>query len=454
MNKIISQILYELRYPGFSNDFKSIQRNHYVPWEELKLQQDILLRQVIKHAFETVPFYIEYSKENKISFLDIKSQSDLIKLPIIQKKDFVKNINSFYSMKNEKFINSSTGGSTGEPLRYRMSKECARYNQLIKLRAWGISGYRPGDMLCIFAGGSLYQKKNIRNDIINKLTNTIAFSSYGVSEEKLYEIYDAINDRRPNYFYGYASAWVILSEFMMANHLGFHYKPTALFSTSEVLLPNQRKLIQEAMNVEVYDEYGLNDSGASAHECEEHRGQHVDFERAILQIVDDGGNIIENGTGRVIATGLRNYAMPFIRYDTGDIASITAEPCSCGRTTPRLLKIDGRTTDYLYIHGVYIGSPVLTVLMGKIEVNTYRIIQEDENTVKVNLVVSAETFYDEKKKENIIRTIKDSFEAKVPSANIEVYFYQTLAELGVTNKHKLIINKRKANQDDFGVVFK
>lgn len=441
--KRISTLLYNLKYPGFTSDLENIWFNHFEQIDTLKKEQEKLLRSIIEHAFKTVPFYINFSKQYKIDYRDIQELDDLKILPIITKEDIVSKKENFFSNEKIKYINSRTGGSTGEPLVYRLSNECSKYNQLIKNRSWGIAGYKPGDMLCIFAGGSLYNKRNLRTDLINKLTNVMAFSSYGVTDNDLQLLYSEINSKKPEYFYGYASSWVILSEFMLRNNLSFDYKPNSLFSTSEVLLPEQRILIGDVMNVEVFDEYGLNDSGASAHECEMHEGKHIDFERSILQIIDESGRIIDNGTGRVIATSLRNYAMPFLRYDTGDIATITSEPCDCGRKTPRLLKIDGRTTDYLNINGVYIGSPVLTLLMGTFNVKTYRIIQENVSTVVFKLVVSTEILDDKEQRSRIEDDIRNSLKIKVPSANIEVYFFENMSELGIENKHKLIINKVK-----------
>lgn len=441
--RIITSLLYSLKYPGFKIDLENIRCNHFTPMESLKSEQEKLLRPIIEHAFKTVPYYINLAKNQDIDYRNFKKLDDLEKLPIINKKDIISNNEMFFSNKKVKYTSSKTGGSTGEPMKYRLGSDCSKYNQLIKNRSWGIAGYVPGDNLCIFAGGSLYRIRNFRNDLIYKLTNVKAFSSYGVSENNLKSIYLKINKSKPNYFYGYASSWVILSEFMLNNDLSFEYKPKALFSTSEVLLTEQRNLIEKVMNVEVYDEYGLNDSGASAHECEMHHGKHIDFERAILQVVDEKGNTIENGTGRVIATSLRNYAMPFLRYDTGDIATITSEPCACGRTTSRLLKIDGRSTDYLLINGVYIGSPVLTLLMGAFNVKTYRIIQENENTVNFNLVVINEILNNDEKRNEIERNIKESFKIKLPSAIVNVNFYKDMLELGIENKHKLVINRVK-----------
>jgi len=81
-------------------------------------------------------------------------------------------------------------------------------------------------------------------------------------------------------------------------------------------------LIERVFDVQVFDNYGLGDGGISAFECHLHKGMHIDYERSILQTVNDSGEVVKCAIGRIIATSLYNYAMPFIRYDTGDFGFI------------------------------------------------------------------------------------------------------------------------------------
>ena len=114
--------------------------------------------------------------------------------------------------------------------------------------------------------------------------------------------------------------------------------------------------------MKVFDTYGLNDGGVSAYECQKHNGMHIDYERSILECADNNGHNIKNAEGKILATSLFNFAMPFIRYDTEDIGIISDNYCSCDCKRPLLIKMLGRKTDYLYLNGKYIGSPVLLEL--------------------------------------------------------------------------------------------
>ena len=90
--------------------------------------------------------------------------------------------------------------------------------------------------------------------------------------------------------------------------------------------------------------YACQEIGSIACECNTAAHHHVTAENALVEIVDEQGrDVAPGGRGRVVVTGLYNYAMPFIRYEVGDIAVAGTGPCACGRTLPIIRRIEGRT---------------------------------------------------------------------------------------------------------------
>ena len=205
-----------------------------------------------------------------------KDQSDLTKLPIITRSDIAANPRLLFQTRL--FLEClALQGVQREPLKYYIGKECSKYGQLIKHRAWAIGGYQPGDKVCVFAGGSITTKKQ-KVWLIQKLTNTESFP-HTEYPNGLFQLYNYLLEAKPGFFYGYASAWVILSEFLIRNNLVLNYKPKSLYSTAEVLLPQQATLIQRALGVDVYDVYGLNDSG--------HLRMSVNYTRVCISTTSD-----------------------------------------------------------------------------------------------------------------------------------------------------------------------
>ena len=88
--------------------------------------------------------------------------------------------------------------------------------------------------------------------------------------------------------------------------------------------------------------YGLNEIGLVAARCEAGR-YHVHREHCIVEIVDEVGMPCRAGeSGRLLLTGLRNFAMPLVRYDSNDLVTAVDGPCPCGRTLPAFGEIHGR----------------------------------------------------------------------------------------------------------------
>ena len=103
--------------------------------------------------------------------------------------------------------------------------------------------------------------------------------------------------------------------------------------------------------------YGLSEmcGPGVATECLEARdGLHVHEDHFLIEIVDpeSGSPLDEDIEGELVFTTLAKEAMPLLRYRTGDIASVTYEPCRCGRTTARIRGLRGRRDDMLIVRGV------------------------------------------------------------------------------------------------------
>ena len=120
--------------------------------------------------------------------------------------------------------------------------------------------------------------------------------------------------------------------------------------------------------------YGLSEmcGPGVATECIEARdGLHVHEDHFLVEIIDpeSGEPLPEGEEGELVFTTLAKEAMPLLRYRTGDIASLTLEPCVCGRTTGRIRGLRGRRDDMITVRGVNLyPSNVEHVLMSVPEV--------------------------------------------------------------------------------------
>ncbi len=103
--------------------------------------------------------------------------------------------------------------------------------------------------------------------------------------------------------------------------------------------------------------YGLSEMcgpGVAAECLEVRDGLHVHEDHFLVEIVDpeSGAPLGEGEEGELVFTTLQKEAMPFLRYRTADIASVSSEPCRCGRTTTRIRGLRGRRDDMVIVRGV------------------------------------------------------------------------------------------------------
>lgn len=392
MHKSLFIIGYTFKNKNFLKHYNFVKKNEFKSHEELKRCQEEKLQKLIQFSYSNVPYYFKLFKNLNLKPEDIQTIEDLEKLPILTKETIRDNQRDFIpnNLKIQKYVNGSTGGSTGEPLHYSLSKEDETLGLAILYANWGFAGYELGDKVGVIAGSSLMPtaKSKLADNLKAFMMNYKKYSSFDLNDKYINEIVTGLNKFKPKYLRGYASSIYLFAKHIEDKGLSINFQLKGVFTTAEVLFDYQRELIEDVFNCKVFNQYGLNDGGISAFECEMHKGLHVDMIRSILEVVDENGNQLEvEKEGHILATDLHNYAMPFIRYDTGDLGVLSDEICGCGRHIPLLEKIIGRTTDYLkFSNGAIIGTPILTVLFGKFDIIQYQIVQRDLDTISVNIM--------------------------------------------------------------------
>lgn len=161
-------------------------------------------------------------------------------------------------------------------------------------------------------------------------------------------------------------------------------------SYSERLPQDLRERVREAWGVPLTDMYTTNEVGYVALQCPVSGLYHVQSENVLVEILADSGQPCAAGeTGRVVVTSLHNFAMPLMRYDLGDYATVGA-PCSCGRTLPTLERIVGRTRNMLKLPGgrtIWPGLP-LNTLVRLDAILELRVIQHALDELEIELVLA------------------------------------------------------------------
>jgi phenylacetate-CoA ligase len=425
---------------NFYPTYKKLVKNQWKSYEELKEEQKKQLRNMINFAYKNVPYYHNLFDNLKLSPDDIKKVEDLEKLPILTKEIIKQKWEDFkpVNLNKMRYYEAATGGSTGTPFKYRLYKFDRFLGGALLYRGWGYGGYELGDKMVFLAGASLdIGKKSYLAKRVHEIARNIKkLSSFDMDEKEMQQYVNIINSFKPKFIRGYASSIYFFAKWIEESNIEIH-QPMAVFTTAEKLYPNMREKIKDVFNCDIYDAYGLNDGGIGAYECSEHSGLHIDTERSIMEVVDEDGNQLENGEGEILATSLYNYAMPFIRYDTGDLGHIIDDVCGCGRGYKLLKELVGRSVDVFVtpegknVHGWFFLYIFWEYCKG---VKEYQVVQEKLDKIVIKIV--PEDDFDEGQLDKIREIIRERSEGW----NVEFEFVDEIERTGA-GKYKFIINE-------------
>jgi len=374
-----------------------LQKTQWLPRQEIERLQARNLRVLLKHAYETVPYYRRVFRERSLSPSDIKSVDDLMKLPILTKADIRKNLGDLVSQgfpKSSLILGRS--GGTGDQIKFYTTKEEMNWVFAAEYRAYDWGGYRLGDRCFMLWGSPIDVAKysSMLSRFTNALNRKLVLNTYVVSDEVLGKLAYLLKKFSPEIIRGYASSVYMMAKYLLENGVD-NVRPRAVITSAETLLDYMRKTIEEAFGCPVFDFYGSREIGSLAAECEEHSGYHISAENVALEFVREGEHVATGEAGVVLVTNLRNFGMPFIRYDIEDVGKASNEVCGCGRGLPLMSSIEGRVSQFMAIYDKRLGRviPVSTagpgvfsIALMHIPLERYQIVQESLDRVVVKAV--------------------------------------------------------------------
>lgn len=411
-------------------------------WNSSKLKQlqQKKLKALLKHAYENVPYYHKMFNQLGLKPQDIKNIADLRRLPILTKDIIRNNLDDLTarSYRKNKLLPAWTGGSTGVPMRFFIDKRWSACSMAAAYREWNWAGYDLGNKIAYLwaAPHDLSIQTKLKNKIINLMDRRIFLDTFNMTEEILDEHINTLKKFKPEIINAVASSAFLMAKYMQKRGIK-DIGPKAILTSCEVLFDYQREIIEEVFGCKVFDYYSGRDTSLHAGECPEHTGYHLAIENAIIEFVKYAENVASGELGKIIITDFSNYAMPFIRYDIGDMGIPLDEMCSCGRGLPLMKSIEGRATDSLRkTDGSYITSPMLTIPLKDFEnIRQIQIIQKTKDDVTIKLV-KGENYSDEDSKS--LKTIMKSYLGN--EMNIELSFVKSIPPTR-SGKHRFVISE-------------
>lgn len=308
----------------------------------------VLLNNILKHAYKTVPYYSGIKEYNSV-----KNIKDYENIPKLNKVTIQNHPNHFLSnsFTKENLLHKRTSGSTGLLLDVFWDNE-GYMKSLIPLwkQRKKHGDILPRDKLCSFHSHVQKQSNFSFPDIIYT-NNEISFNRLFFSERNMRKYHEAMMEFQPVWFDASPTSMYIFSKFIYDNNFEIPKTLKLIELSGEYLIPSYKSFVEEVFEVKVFNQYGCREANAIAYECK--CGHLHCFDNTIIEIL----NPDQLGVGDIYITVLHNYAMPFIRYNIGDRGRlITKHQCECGDTNPILEVIISRQTDYISVdknHKIY-----------------------------------------------------------------------------------------------------
>ncbi len=439
LNKCLFIFTHEVGDREFYPTYHRLQKTQWKPYRELREEQERQLRNMIRYSYCSVPYYHRLFNSLGLKPDSIKTIEDLELLPVLTRETIRENWEDLkpLNLRRIKYKEERTGGSTGSPLMYRISNNDRFLSGAILYRGWGYGGYNLSDKTVFLAGTSLDvgTKPYLVKRFHEIARNVKKLSAFEMDDNGMRHFVNITNVFKPRFIRGYASSIYFFAKWLEEKDIRIH-QPVSVFTTSEKLYPWMREKIKKVFACDVYDGYGLNDSGVTAFECPEHSGMHIDTERSVTEVIDRYGNSVEQGAGRIIGTSLHNYAMPFIRYDTGDIGKLIEGECSCGRGYRLLSDVCGRSGDMLLTpEGNTISSLFFATILDETPaVREYQIVQESRD--RITIKIAPGQHFCERQLEEIASVVKTRSETWNVEFNVVDRIEKTSA-----GKYKYVVNK-------------
>jgi len=432
-------------------NLKTIRRLAKSSREEINRYQHNKLKQLLIYAHNNVPYYSRILKESYVVRDNHVFMENFYKIPVLTKDIIRKEGSNLYSKKKLSGVYENTsGGSTGEPVRFLQDRQYYDWNVATKLYFKKTLGQQD-------LGDHEFRLWGSRADILegrektitrwrNWLYNRRELNTYHIQPEKLIQFVTTLKVVKPQWIEAYAESAYEISRYLINQNIKIQGL-RGILTSAGTLYPEMRETIEKGFQCPVYNRYGSREVGDMAFSCEKNEALHLCPWNHFFEIIGPDGKTVKPGKkGRIIVTSLNNYSMPIIRYDIGDAATAYDKSiCSCGRSMPLIANVEGRISSIFKNRNndLIYGSYFTQLFYHKQWVKKFQVIQKKINGIQIKYVLNANMAIEENDVEVINSAVK-----KVMGNDCKIEWIE-VNEIPPLPSGKYIYTKNEVSNDNF-----
>ncbi|MCU0612173.1 MAG: hypothetical protein MUE60_10340 [Candidatus Eisenbacteria bacterium] len=318
------------------------------PLSRIRAYQLLRVNSILAWAANRVPHYRD---QGLARTLPLRCIEDLRQWPVVERSTVAADPQSFLATGLPRWRTrcGTTTGRSGSPLSVRWEWPSAVWwETAFQHRIYRWAGLPAGFRRVVLRGSLTHGPGGTESRWWQYVPHrrTLVLSVFQLSGSTVERYVRTMGSFRPHALQAYPSAAAKLVRLAREKGLALP-RLAAILTSSETLGPEDRELVEQDLGP-VFDFYGHAERAIAAAQCELRRGYHLFDDYGYAEVLDCRGEACGPGqTGELTGTVFHNRAMPLIRYRSGDWATLSSIPCTCGRQLRVLSALEGRPPDYL-----------------------------------------------------------------------------------------------------------
>ena len=372
---------------SYLKTLQRIQNGDGISESEIQAYQDQCVRKLLEHARTTVPIFSD------------QESLDIHDWPVTNKMTYRDHYDRCISSKFDRdtLIEMATSGSTGTPFvsyqdpvkKKHVNAETMYYN--------GQTGYKIGKRIIYLRSVvNEVQKSSFQQFYQNiYLLDCNDLSDEGI-REKMKRIV-SLSKGCGAMMMGYASTFEAFHRYFEKHGID-EVKDAQIYgiaSGSEMLYDPTRESMEKAFRCRCFSRYANEENGFLGQDKDENNVFYLNRADYYFEVLKMNQDVPadEGEVGRIVVTDLFNYAMPMIRYDTGDVGALSKRGNQMVITS-----FGGRRVDVVTnAKGEVISPHAITNMMWSYQgVKQYQFVQEDVGKYRIVLNLSSGTINEQK----------------------------------------------------------